>query len=419
MGNGRSYKRRSDRSAGARSRLLDTGRVRGTDGDSGSGTSRAILWYSNAPFTATGYGQQTAQVTPRIAKQGHKVAIANNYGIEGAPTKWQGIDIYPRGLSQYSDDVLAAHYLDWAHRNPNSNPLLMTLYDVWVFRSPSLEAVPSIASWVPVDHTPCPPEVLAWCARKNVTTIAMSKFGQTMFHRAGVDALYAPHGLEKVFKPTKDVQGVTGRELMGLPEDAFVVMMNAANKGNTPPRKAFAENLLGFAMFAKTHPDAYLYLHTDQFGAQGVHLPHLIQACGIPEDRVKFADQYAVRYGMPQEVLPVLYSAADVLLAASFGEGFGIPVVEAQACGTRCITTGETAQKELNGHGWTVDSQPFWDHTQRAWFHIPMIRDITAALEMAYNDHKTVCDASVEFASQYDADHVFRTYWEPILATLP
>lgn len=419
MGNARNRQRGSDRIAGSRSELLDSVRLRTADGTGDAGTGRAICWYSNAPFTATGYGQQTAQIVPRLNAAGHKTAVAANYGIEGAPTQWHGIEIYPKGLSNYSDDVLTAHYLEWAHRNPNHKPLLATLYDVWVFKSPALDSVPSIMSWVPVDHTPAPPDVLAWCQRKNVTTVAMSRFGQTMFHKAGVDALYAPHGIEKVFKPTKDIQGVTGRKIMGVPEDAFVVMMNSANKGNNPPRKAFGENLLGFAMFAKNHPDAYLYLHCEQQGAMGVNLPALAKACGIPDDRIVFADQYAVRNGVPQEVLPVLYSAADVLLACSFGEGFGIPVVEAQACGTRCITTGDTAQKELNGHGWTVETQPFWDVSQKAWFHIPLIRDITAALEMAYNDRKTVCEDSITFASQYDADHVFRTYWEPIMAVVP
>lgn len=419
MGNGRRHKRGSDGVAGTRSELVDSGRLRAPDGTGGSATKRSILWYSNAPFTATGYGQQTAQIIPRLTKQGHRCAVANNYGIEGAPTKWNGTEIYPKGLSQYSDDVLTAHYLDWAHRNPGFKPLLATLYDVWVFKSPALDSVPSILSWVPVDHTPVPPDVLAWCRRKNVTTVAMSRFGQQLFHKAGVDALYAPHGIEKMFKPTASVQGRSGRELMGCPEDAFVVMMNAANKGNNPPRKAFAENLLGFAMFARNHPDAYLYMHTEQAGAFGVNLPKLVQACGIPEEKVIYADQYAMRIGIPAQVLPALYTAADVLLACSFGEGFGIPVIEAQACGTRCITTGDTAQKELNPHGWQVETQPFWDGSQSSWFHIPLIREITAALEMAYNDRQTSCEASITFAKEYEADHVFRKYWEPIMAVCP
>jgi hypothetical protein len=59
-------------------------------------------------------------------------------------------------------------------------------------------------------------------------------------------------------------------------------MMNSANKGRTPPRKSWGENLLAFGVFASEHPDAILYLHTDETAALGgVNLHRLIAGCGI------------------------------------------------------------------------------------------------------------------------------------------
>jgi hypothetical protein len=61
-----------------------------------------ILWTSNAPWCATGYGQQTAQVIKRLKKENYEVAIAANYGLEGSsstyPTEYGNIPVYPRGL---------------------------------------------------------------------------------------------------------------------------------------------------------------------------------------------------------------------------------------------------------------------------------------------------------------------------------
>lgn len=418
MSNARNYSRRTDRTARQRGDSSDSVGVRTSDGNINDETKRAILWYSNAPWSATGYGQQTAQAINRLKAKGHEVAVAANYGFEGGQTNWQGFPIYPKGVTAYSDDVTVAHYMQWASENKTLNPLLITLFDVWVFKSPSFDAVPQIASWVPIDHTPAPPAVLQWCRKPNVTTLAMSKFGLEMLHRAGIDALYVPHGIESVYKPTTEIQGVSGRQIMGLPDDAYVVMMNSANKGNSPPRKAFGENLLAFALFEKTHSDAFLYMHCEKVSPTGVNLPELAKAVGIPEHKIVFADPYAMRNGIPVEVMPCLYSAADVLLAVSMGEGFGIPVVEAQACGTRAITSNQTAQPELNGHGWLVDCQPSWDNAQSSFFHTPYIRDIVQALTESYEARQAVHTESVTFAQTYNADTVFKNHWEPAMAVL-
>lgn len=397
-------KKRSGRTTGTSSPVVDKAR---------NSTRRQIIWYSNAPWAATGYGQQTAQATKRLRASGHSVAVHANYGLEGSSTVWDGMTIYPRGLAPYSDDVMVAHYLEWANREPSLKPLLITLFDCWVFKSKSLDHVPQIVSWVPIDHTPCPPDVLEWCKKPNVLPVAMSLYGQKMLHQAGVDALYVPHGIEKVFKPTEG-----GREILEIPDERFVVMMNAANKGSSPPRKGFGENLLAFAVFAKRHPDALLYLHTEQAGFNGVDLPVLLKACGVPEANYQFVDQYAYRAGVSREVLASFYTMADVLLAVSYGEGFGIPVVEAQACGTRVIVSDQTAQPELVGDGWTCKTQPYWDGSQKSWFHIPLVDSILESLEAAYDAPRGVSQKAIDHAAQYEADHVYKTFWEPVIGCL-
>ena len=385
--------------------------------------SLRILWYSNAPFTNSGYGQQTAQVIPRFIKEGHEVAVHAMYGLEGSTSVWNGIKLYPRGSAPYSDDITVAHWMDWANGNKSLSPILMTLFDVWVFQSKSFDLCPNIASWVPIDHSPCPPDVLSWCARPNVKPIAMSKFGASMLDQAGIENFYVPHGIESAFKPgrtyTNGQTQVTGREIMDIPEDKFVVMMNAANKGSNPSRKSFAENVLAFAVFAKTHPDAVLFLHTERDGAQGgINLPALMEASGLEPEQYKFIDQYAYRAGFPQSALAAMYSSADVLLACSMGEGFGLAVIEAQACGVPVIVSDYTAQPELVGSGWKVEVQPFWDAAQRAWFCTPQIPGIVDALREAYNAPRGVDQVAVDFAKAYQADAVYEVHWKPVMKGL-
>lgn len=389
---------------------------------------RAILWSSNSPYAATGYGQQTEQVITRLQAAGHKVALASNYGLEGTVTEWRGMRHYPRGFDLYSNDVVPAHYMAWAHENPGLEPLLVTLFDTWVFKGKQWDLVDNIASWVPIDHTPCPPDVLAWCTRPNVTPIAMSKFGKAMLERADIEALYVPHAIDTtVFKPTEkfDAGGrrMTGREFMEIPggDSSFVVGINSANKGGRQGhnRKAYPEMFLAFGMWAQKRTDAVLYVHTEDKGAMGgINLRELAQACGIPDDRIFFVDQYAYRSGIPQNVLAATYTAMDVLLQPSLGEGFGIPAIEAQACGTPVIVNNATAQPELCGDGWITEGQPVWDDAQKSWWLTPSVPSIIEALEEAYQRGQGRSTEAIKFAKDYDADTVYRNHWVPALEVL-
>jgi glycosyltransferase involved in cell wall biosynthesis len=250
----------------------------------------------------------------------------------------------------------------------------------------------------------------------------MSKHGQTMLAREGIESIYIPHAIERVFQPTKifkDDRGelLTGNNLMGVADDDFIVLMNSANKGVLPNRKSFGEAMLAFSIFAATKKDVKLYLHTEDIGSMGgINLRRLISSLAI-EDKVVFADQYALRLGYPKEALAAIYSAADVLLAPSMGEGFGIPVIEAQACGTPVIVSNATAQPELVGDGWLVEGQPFWNSTQGAWLHTPSVPSIVESLNEAYKRGKGTSQKAVDFAAQFDADKVYQECWQPLVSS--
>jgi len=389
---------------------------------------RAILWASNSPSTESGYGQQTAQAVRRLKADGHAVAIASNYGIEGTTSSWEGMPHLPRGYDLHSNDVVPAYLQWWAHENKDLAPLLITLYDTWIFKGSNWDTAPRIASWTPVDHFPAPPDVVQWCKRDNVTPIAMSRFGEEMLKDAGcTDVLYVPHAIDtKVFTPTETFPArdgvMTGREFMGVDDSGgrkFVVGMVSANKGQVPNRKAFPESFLAFGMFARQHPEALLYVHTEAHGAMGgIDLPALAKACGIDDKQIVFADPFVWRMGVPATVLAACYTGMDVLLQPSMGEGFGIPLVEAQACGTPAITSSATASPELLGDGWTVEGQPWWDHVQKSWLMTPHVSSILARIVDAYERPRERSQKAIDFAAAYDADLVFDAYWRPALEAL-
>jgi len=379
-----------------------------------------LAWFSNAPWCATGYGSQTAQACQRIKADGHDVAIISNYGLNGKSLNWNGIKVYPGGYDMWSNDTNAAHAADHFDDQPG---WLMTLFDVWALRNPMFQRM-NVASWVPVDHSPAPAAVVGFFRDNGAVPIAMSRFGEDELRRVGLDPLYVPHAIDTgIYKPTPTIGADTARSVFGIPETAFVVGMIANNKGKFPSRKGFDQAFLAFSAFRQAHDDAVLYVHAEATGmSDGINLHRLAAACGIPEDSVFFADQYAYRQGLPDPVMAGLYSSFDVLLCASRGEGFGIPVVEAQSCGVPVIVTNWTAQPELLGAGWAVDYRREWDEDQGSWWAMPLPEHIIASLEEAYEAdgkrRREMAKGARTKALEYDAAKVYRKYWRPALKAL-
>lgn len=387
-----------------------------------------ILWASNSPLGQSGYAVQTALFGPRIARAGHDVAYYANVSNEHTVLVWNDAKVYPGDQSWGNKTMLAcaAHHADGLE-----DCQVIVLGDAWVLDASGWPREARVAVWAPVDHdqgpgpNPLPPQVKAVLQHPCVTPIAMSRFGERKMREAGLDPLYAPHGVDTfLFRPRPSEKREIKSDL-GLDPDTFLVGMVAANTGRPLfSRKAFPQVFLAFAEFRERHPDAVLYVHSNEMALNnesgGIHLRPLANACGLPRQSVRFTEQFAWDLGVKREDLARLMAGFDVLVNPAFGEGFGVPVVEAQACGVPVVTTNWTAMPELTGAGWLVDGDLWYDAPQDSWFKCPQVPGIVTALEQAYEarDSEELQDRARTFALQYEVEHVFETYWRPILDRL-
>ncbi len=385
-----------------------------------------IVWNSVHPEINTGYGTQTAMFTPRIRALGHDVAISAYCGVEGFVSTWNGMTVYPRDLTQFNKYALRKYVKRHADGGDPDDVLVITLQDVWVWLDPKFGGTADykglrLASWCPVDHDPVPPPVVDALRAFDSQPIAMSLFGQDRLQKAGFDPFYVPHGVDtKVLHPNHDRDAI--REAMGIPKDAFVVGMVANNQGVDLSRKAFTQVLQAFSMFRSRRDDAFLYLHTDMRGLNaGINLVGHVPAFDIPETAFGSVDQERYDMGEIQpEQMSRIFASFDVLINPSLGEGFGIPIVEAQACGTPVIVTDWTSMPELVGAGWLVDGDPFYRPSSGAFWKVPAIGELLEALEMAYQARgdQELRDKARAWALQYDADYVTQEHWKPVLEAL-
>lgn len=380
-----------------------------------------ILLSSNAPWSNTGYGVQVKSVVPRLAQlpQVEEMAIFAWYGLYGGKTQWGPYTVYPAFADEYGNDLIGHHARDFRADR------VITLIDVWTQKQTAKKVAPAKWSpWFPVDASPVPQMVLDALAGAD-PPVVYSQFALHQLEKVGIDAAYVPHGIEpSVFKVELDptVRAEWRRRLVGPGCDHLTVMV-AANQGY-PDRKAFQVQLRSWARFAKDKPHARLYVHAlAQVDQGGLDLGAMVAQLGI-DDKVIFPDAYAYVCGLPAEYLACVYNAADVYLGAAMTEGFGIPIIEAQACGVPVVVTGYAAMPEVAHWGIAVPpADLFWGHTN-AWWAWPDVQGIADALNELYAEQEAAggdwpaefrTNASAFMHDQYGWDTVVRNYWAPLI----
>ena len=112
--------------------------------------------------------------------------------------------------------------------------------------------------------------------------------------------------------------------------------------GQAYPHKNLERLIRAFAQVAPDHPDLSLVLAGKPHASESPRLQGLVKALQL-QGRVRF-----VAY-VPYEQLGDLYRGALALAYPSLWEGFGLPVLEAMACGTPVLTSLGSGTEEVAG----------------------------------------------------------------------
>ena len=342
------------------------------------------------------------------------------YGLSGSAHQVDGFTIYPAGTDPYGNDIIGAHT-----RNHHAN-IVITLIDAWVIGGTGAKVAPALwLPWFPVDHDPVPQKVLDAIADAYLP-LTYSKHGAAELARVGVKNTYIPHGIEpntyRVLEP--DLVQRFRREVLKSP--SHLTVMVAANKG-FPDRKAFQVQVRAWANFAQDKPGARLYIHTEPTTLyQGVDFAALLANLGIA-DKVMFPDRYQYHNGYPAEYMALIYNNADAFLGATMAEGFGIPIIEAQACGAPVIVSDFTAMPELVRWGYKIQPADLVWTQLNSWQCWPDVHGIREALEELYaqwhhnGDKWPVVQrlrAQDAIHGEYSWDVIVAEHWAPLMARL-
>ncbi len=155
------------------------------------------------------------------------------------------------------------------------------------------------------------------------------------------------NGVDCRFRPPDPDRVRAFRRAKGLPEH-FVLYV-----GTLEPRKNLERLLAAFALWRSRNPSAgevVLVLA----GAKGWYYEPIFR----PVEALELQDVVRFPGYVPPEELPDWYGAATVFVYPSLFEGFGLPVLEAMACGTPVICSDTASLQEVAGDaGWVVPAQ--------------------------------------------------------------
>jgi glycosyltransferase involved in cell wall biosynthesis len=144
-----------------------------------------------------------------------------------------------------------------------------------------------------------------------------------------------PLGVDRnIYKPLDKIElkaNIIGPVLavQHLPADSFVVGVVGRNQ----ERKRLDLTIRYFAEWVRSHKveDACLWCHVAPTGDQAYDMHQLVKYYGMG-GRV-FAPSINPVYGLPEASMAKVINLFDVFFSTTQGEGFGLPALEAMACG--------------------------------------------------------------------------------------
>lgn len=369
-----------------------------------------FLWESNAPWAGTGYGQQTKLLLPALREFGHDPQCFAFYGLLGGKIVYDGYECWPNSnYDGWGNDVIKLHI------ERSKVEVMVTLMDLFVLQKDIWKNLPvPWAAWTPIDSVGIG-EVTQEMLRICDYPVAMSHFGANQMLDHGIEpATVIWHAIDcNVYKPMDKSEC---RKLLDLDDDAYVVGMVMANKGD---RKQYPLQLAAVKQWMDKNPDrkVQVYVHTEPTASMGGwDMRELTKVVGLT-GKVYATNQYdSTIVPAPPEFLAQIYNACDVIMNVSAGEGFGIPIVEAQACGTPVLTGDYTSMPEITHYGYTVEAANSGLGSHFGWQFMPSIDDMVYRLECVYRmENKAMKAAAIEWAKRNFDVPVIAQQWAALL----
>jgi glycosyltransferase involved in cell wall biosynthesis len=270
-----------------------------------------------------------AELYTKLAPGSRVVVAAESVATRTARLTWEQTTL-PRIVARLGVDVL--HSPHYTMPLANRSATVVTLHDATFFTDPILHS--SVKARFFRGWTRASLRRAALCVVPSTAT------ADELARVAGADrrALHiAQHGVDTDrFHPPSPEEVAAVRRTLGLGDTPYVAFLGALE-----PRKNVPALIRGFAQacVGRANPPALVLAGQPGWDSQ------VERALDVVPHRIR-----VIRAGyLPFEELAGFLGGAELVAYPSLGEGFGLPVLEAMACGACVLTTRRLSLPEVGG----------------------------------------------------------------------
>lgn len=213
-------------------------------------------------------------------------------------------------------------------------PLVLTLHDIIYLNQPKGKGMSGYQKLGWYYRRIVVPAIIKKC--RSIITVSQTESQSILQYFPSIKKkLQVIHNAYNLcYHPIENYQTVTHHYLS---ESSYLLCL-----GNTDPRKNVRGTLMAYAYYRK-HSVRKLPLVLTGLDTNTVHA--ILSSLNL----TAYKDFIICPGYIPSKDLPELYNGAFVFLFPSFSEGFGIPILEAMACGIPVITSNVSAMPEIAG----------------------------------------------------------------------
>ena len=321
------------------------------------------------------------------------------------PTHQFGVWRFDKVCLDFKPDIVLCYRDPWMDNWIQDSPLRKYFHWVWM---PTVDSAPQKQEWI---------ETFSRCD----TVLSYSEFGGEVLKKQGKERLNyigcASPGINShIYKP--ELNKEEHRLSMGIDPNVFIVGSVMRNQ----KRKLFFELMKGFRLFLDQAPQeiakkTFLYLHTsypektgwdigqgiieNNLGGKvlmtyvckicGKFFPNMFQdaLCKCKHCGNNSAVCPTVGVGLSVSNLAKVYNLFDIYVQYAICEGFGMPQVEASACGVPVVATDYSAMEDVLKH---TEGYPV---PVRTFFH-----ELETGAERAYPDNQKLAEILISYFSE-------------------